>query len=1421
MKRCTVKSIIIAALIATLMLLCACDEADINDVGAKADMLFVTQSGEGIGEYIFDKPVSADKQWRLWCGVPLDISQLSQKDIYVKDLDGNSVSVSVRASEDGSVLSISASDGVYQKGMRYSMGLRQGTALKNGKKLASHSILHFYVESDETCKIAPEKVTVAPNSSIKFTGESVEQWCVGGYNCGTIDKNGVYTAPSRAGEYTVIAKHADGKGYSYATVTVQAEKTESDVSVDMAYEIAGNVLTLTAKTKATVCSDAVITTLNVYIDGELYDVRPVTVAAGEGEVRTPSVIKYIISDDVRRKGGLAVKCELGDIYGAVDKDNSNNAVQVYVQLEQAGDGEYDVSWTAPWAEPYDTQTVISTRFTDEAWQGVIGAGGTLKGSLGFSDYKTGAYSETKAQMYIDGRLYSSKVYKYTVKAGGHGENIPFEYYVPYIAQEMSFSLVLSNGKSFERTLPVVNRETYLTEKCLYIGEGTVKKGEQITLCADVYTNMPEGYAPFEGVAVKLYVNGKYMGTQIADEYPCTTLSVSYTVENDGAVCFSAVADPYSQLGNGAGENTVRVFDEGSTADIGRAELDEIADKRSADVKITDMRILRGAVTGGETAEMTLFITNEGTADCENAYVKIEFADEVLAEQTVSIAAGKSVQKTFQITIPEWTTPDDNKVKYSLGGENGDKVYITASVKNEDDENSISAFASAYFPLVEAGKGTLTVTAQSTTGVGVSETEITLTGSNITVKAVTDGLGVVTFYNLPFDSYTITASRELYAPTQTEYTLSASWPVATVTAALSRNGLLADLSGYDTDKDLLSNSHEDLIGTKKKIIDSDGDGVYDGFDISPLMLPAQPDFYKLYQTQKWRGCHQATVSSIGISATMTEGNKVILHTVPVSDTNLIKEYINEYLVKTAVPCRVDSITLNEQLLRELLLPKPIVSKVIKDSETLKENGLSLQLVKNEYTVQFVPISETVVEDKSGSFYYTTAKIDLVPDKNMEITMQFAQIAPKNDDIPFMVYMIYSDSSMSEQSLIQKGEAAMMYDTVSTYTVTLPIAATQLESAYIILIPVWGSGIDERPTGGSAYAMEPSFRLTALTRTLIISENKETGDIVCITEQLSGLSQLAAPFAEESVMMALKTEQDELAEGETANENAYKTDETVYAVAYMPSASKPYLFMQRSVTTVNERIYNDGKLEKIVQLKKVQSLETTVDIEMYDPDGMWKEHWTKENRFKTAFADFKKMKTPCVLYCDDEDVWLCYSEGDAAKIGFYGADMSGNTKYRVLTSVSGFKGGLGVFINNDNLPTMLGTALKTATLLAGVKNDDEYIYWHMMKSITHNNMLDSAVDIFGSKLTAHLKISEKDVGDWSIFEKNSNKGYITVDLEPIKSYNIMSMLPVSASDKIEDAQIKQFYTWLLSDVSAELTEKLAQMDATIALPFVTLK
>ena len=159
-----------------------------SDIGAKADLLFVTKDGEGIGEYIYGDSVKSDKSWNLWCDKGIDISMLDRERINVSDAYGNKISVTLSASFDGRLISISPPSSGYAVGERYTLTLAEDTVLEGGTVLSGSSVVHFYIEGKVGTKISPEHITVDPHGRVHFSCENAVDWRVASFNGGSIDK---------------------------------------------------------------------------------------------------------------------------------------------------------------------------------------------------------------------------------------------------------------------------------------------------------------------------------------------------------------------------------------------------------------------------------------------------------------------------------------------------------------------------------------------------------------------------------------------------------------------------------------------------------------------------------------------------------------------------------------------------------------------------------------------------------------------------------------------------------------------------------------------------------------------------------------------------------------------------------------------------------------------------------------------------------------------------------------------------------------------------------------------------------------------------------------------------------------------------------------------------------------------------------
>lgn len=392
---------------------------------------------------------------------------------------------------------------------------------------------------------------------------------------------------------------------------------------------------------------------------------------------------------------------------------------------------------------------------------------------------------------------------------------------------------------------------YVTDTSSGTVEHLIQPGTVVPLQACVYAQ-GNGLTALAGqsLAVRFLINGTAVRTE---SVPCRqlndifghTVSYDWSVPEDivGHVDFTVVLDPCENGSDGA---FAEVNEDDNTASLSIPLLKPDLDVSQSEAACTEAN----PVTGRETALRALvrnssvakalhgtvgFLVdgqNVGTARVDHlngstsVYVSIPWTPEVPpGEEPYAELAGAP----GFLALPEYMTRDF-VVKVVADPDNA--LAESCETNNLSPETTVTAIIPTQKKVVYAS------VAEDIYG-SVPGVEVTLTDKDgRTAAATTNGAGCCTFTGVPAGEYRLSAIKEGYHTLEasTRFTVGQDATCDYPSITMVRDAQFVSIATDDRDHDLLSDTLEAYYGTDPDNMDSDGDGVIDGKDLSPTVFP---------------------------------------------------------------------------------------------------------------------------------------------------------------------------------------------------------------------------------------------------------------------------------------------------------------------------------------------------------------------------------------------------------------------------------------------------------------------------------------------------------------------------------------------------------------------------------------------------------
>lgn len=542
---------------------------------------------------------------------------------------------------------------------------------------------------------------------------------------------------------------------------------------------------------------------------------------------------------------------------------------------------------------------------------------------------------------------------------------------------------------------------------------------------------------------------------------------------------------------------------------------------------------------------------------------------------------------------------------------------------------------------------------------------------------------------------------------------------------------------DSDQDLVPNNIEEFNGTDPNNPDSDGDGVNDGKDLSPLINPDQPSWNTLqkkgmirieqpvlaYGLDGWVDIYERYVQ---IWPPKTYMKKVAFKEddgtkKSIMDAEHYKKALNKLFSDDKFTCYkiedktgADFAVGNQELKHDYKAEK---SAIYEEGFFTPKRYEFYYDYLSDFQLAYLKNSEEIrYPSESEYFKYLLYPVRLYQNKEQIIALQFKDSQIYNElydngsndyKLPGFLYTFYRDNNFDDDNnaplLKDNFVLANLIDN-NTFEVrfTLPAEKAITFNSYLKITPVWiikkSSKVDYKP-------MNVNWDVTALTREVIILKTNNTEKIITLeyknfenlgVEQPSVEDILAKPSTKNKIETVKM-----LSKNPAAPENERYTD----LEAMIKSSSyieKTYGILNNVFSVTETIIVKSNKVKEITDLPKT--------------------HWARQTDYNKAVGIVAIAQGVVSVVTNGLQVWTAYKNGEKIEVAYYSAKatISGTTSVanvvKVTENTVGYAGKAGRLAKLTTKKAGVALALATGTV--------EISYNLYKYNTTNDNILKSA-------------------------------------------------------------------------------------------------
>ncbi len=488
---------------------------------------------------------------------------------------------------------------------------------------------------------------------------------------------------------------------------------------------------------------------------------------------------------------------------------------------------------------------------------------------------------------------------------------------------------------------------------------------------------------------------------------------------------------------------------------------------------------------------------------------------------------------------------------------------------------------------------------------------------------------------------------------------------------------------DSDNDGIPDSRESIYGTDVNNPDTDGDGVKDGEDLSPLINPQQPQFldkqkkgmirikqpikafgidgwvekYKWEATYKW-GIVPTGGKLVKKGTEEDEGTKKSKMNQANYQKALNKLFqINKlqvYKIEDATPANV-----HVQEVEKTHDHEPEYSRIYQAKPWLLSFNEYRFYYDYLYDFQIAYLTNTQeikYPSSDNYFKYLLFPINLKSGYDQKLIIQFKDSNlydqlnyqdEKNYKLPALAYTLYSNNNFNDsqnQSLVDN-LALVKIERPGQFLVNVALPKDKIQGGvrYLKLTPVWLI-----KTNGKLNLQPLSFNwdITGLVKETVY-QNTSGGNSKVLDEEFAKFEDLASqPLSPSSF------------QSQTTNNGNYHSDTWWRGVIHKNNVPNEKKY---TVLTLTKKVVNWLNIGAEEGQRAASYTETFVKAKykVDDLDELPEGHWAKSPKYSTAVASLGVATGIVSMATNGQQAWVAYKQGDLVKVTYYSLQLASAT------------------------------------------------------------------------------------------------------------------------------------------------------------------
>lgn len=547
----------------------------------------------------------------------------------------------------------------------------------------------------------------------------------------------------------------------------------------------------------------------------------------------------------------------------------------------------------------------------------------------------------------------------------------------------------------------------------------------------------------------------------------------------------------------------------------------------------------------------------------------------------------------------------------------------------------------------------------------------------------------------------------------------------------------DFEFPDRDKDLVADNIEFFNGSDPNNPDTDGDGVNDGKDLSPLINPDQPSWNSLqkkgmirieqpvlaYGLDGWVDIYERYVQIWPPKTFMKkvafkedDGTKK-----SIMDAEHYKRALNKLFSADKFTCyKVEDKTGADFAVGDQELKHDYKAE---KSATYEEGFFTPKRYEfyydhlSDFQLAYLKNSEEIRYPSENEYFkYLLYPIGLYRNEEQTIILQFKDNQIYNElydngvndyKLPGFLYTLYLDDNFDNDNygpLLKDyfSVASLIDNNTFEVRLTFPEDKVNVQNGYLKITPVWvikhGNKTEYKP-------MTISWDITALVREVVILRSDTRSQI--ITLEYKNFEGLAGPQPSISSLLT--------------REGVKTRTETIKMLSKDPSApeNKRYKDLEVAITasTYVEKVY--GTINNVYSV--AESI-IVVSNEVKEITDLPRTHWARQINYSGPIAVLSAVQGAASVVTNGAQAWTAYKNGERMEVAYYStkAVIGGTTGVanvvKVTENTVGYAGKAGRLAKLTTKKAGVALALATGTV--------EISYNLYKYNTTNDNILKSA-------------------------------------------------------------------------------------------------